>query len=132
MAAAFAGEDTARPSELRVQALELAERELTSYAPVLEASRLPKDDPRRTEKLDAALSDAADPPLEIARVAAEVEQRATGLATRGNRSLEGDANTAAELAGAARRAAARLVEINLSARADDPRSTEARQLRTKN
>jgi methenyltetrahydrofolate cyclohydrolase len=132
MAAAFAGEDTAHPSELRAQALALAERELTSYAPVLEASRLPKDDPTRTERLDQALSDAANPPLEIARVAAEVEQRATDLATRGNRSLEGDANAAAELAGAARRAAARLVEINLSAHTDDPRATEATQLRTKN
>jgi methenyltetrahydrofolate cyclohydrolase len=132
MAAAFAGEDTARPRELRARAMELAERELTSYAPVLEASRLPKDDPTRTERLDQALSDAANPPLEIARVAAEVEQRATDLASRGNRSLEGDANTAAELARAARRAAARLVQINLSAHADDPRATEATQLRTKN
>ena len=35
---------------------------------------------------------------------------------------------AAELAGAARRAAARLVEINLSARPEDPRLAEARQL----
>jgi methenyltetrahydrofolate cyclohydrolase len=130
MAAAFAGEDTAHPSELRARAMELAERELTSYAPVLEASRLPKGDPTRTEKLDAALSDAADPPLEIAHVAAEVEQLASDLAATGTRSLEGDANTAAELAGAARRAAARLVEINLSARADDPRLTEARKLGT--
>jgi methenyltetrahydrofolate cyclohydrolase len=112
--------------------MELAERELTSYGPVLEASRLPKDDPTRTERLDKALSDAANPPLEIARVAAEVEQRATDLASRGNRNLEGDASTAAELARAARRAAARLVEINLSAHADDPRATEATQLRTKN
>jgi len=132
MAAAFAGQDTARPRELRARALELAERELSSYAPVLEASRLPKDDPTRKELLDQALSEAANPPLEIARVAAEVEQRASDLATRGNRSLEGDANTAAELAGAARRAAARLVEVNLSAHTDDPRLTEARQLRTKN
>ena len=99
---------------------------------MLEASRLPKDDPTRKELLDQALSEAANPPLEIARVAAEVEQRASDLATRGNRSLEGDANTAAELAGAARRAAARLVEVNLSAHTDDPRLTEARQLRTKN
>lgn len=131
MAAAFAGEDTARPSELRARALELAERELTSYAPVLEASRLPKEDPTRTERLNQALSNAANAPLEIARVAAEVEQRATDLAAHGNRSLEGDANTAAELAGAARRAAARLVQINLSARTDDPRHAEARQLGTR-
>ena len=111
--------------------MELAELELTSYAPVLEASRLPKDDPTRTERLEHALSDAANPPLEIARVAAEVGGLASDLAATGNRSLEGDANTAAELAAAARRAAARLVEINLSAHADDPRLTEARKLGTR-
>src|SRR6185312_11634992 len=69
MAASFAGQDTARARELRARALELAEQELTAYAPVLEAMRLPKDDPTRTEKLGRALADAADSPLEIARVA---------------------------------------------------------------
>jgi formiminotetrahydrofolate cyclodeaminase len=125
MAAAFSEREV--PS-LREQALALAERELSSYAPVLEASRLPKDDPGRPERLDRALSDAADSPLEIARLAAKVEQLAGELAARGNRTLEGDANTAVELAAAARRAAARLVEINLSARPDDPRFAEAKRL----
>jgi formiminotetrahydrofolate cyclodeaminase len=128
MAASFAGQDTERARELRVRALELAEEELTAYAPVLEAVRLPKDDPTRAEKLDVALSNAADTPLEIARVAAEVAALASDLAARGNRTLEGDANTGAELARAACRAAARLAEINLSARPDDPRAAEAKQL----
>jgi formiminotetrahydrofolate cyclodeaminase len=128
MAASFAGQDTGRARELRARALELAERELSAYAPVLEAMRLPQDDPTRTEKLDSALSNAADSPLEIARVAAEVAAMAGDLAARGNRTLEGDANTGAELARAACRAAARLAEINLSARPDDPRLAEAKQL----
>jgi methenyltetrahydrofolate cyclohydrolase len=128
MAAAFAGRDTEQSRELRDRALELAQRELTAYGPVLDATRLPKEDPARTGKLDAALSDAADSPLEIAEVAAEVERIATDLAATGNRTLTGDANAAAELAGAARRAAARLVEINLSARPDDPRLARARKL----
>jgi formiminotetrahydrofolate cyclodeaminase len=125
MAAAFSDREV---PALRDQALALAERELTAYVPVLEAMRLPKDDPTRTGKLDAALSDAADSPLEIARLAAEVERLAGDLAAGGNHTLEGDANTAAELAGAARRAAARLAEINLSARPDDPRAAEAKRL----
>jgi formiminotetrahydrofolate cyclodeaminase len=108
--------------------LQLAEHELTAYAPVLEASRLPKEDPARAEKLDGALSDAADSPLEIARVAAEVAQLASELAATGNCSLEGDANAGAELARAACRAAARLVEINLAAHPDDPRLAQARKL----
>jgi formiminotetrahydrofolate cyclodeaminase len=125
MAAAFSERDV---PALRERALTLAERELTAYVPVLEATRLPKDDSTRAGKLDAALSAAAESPLEIARLAAEVEKLARDLSARGNRTLEGDANTAAELAAAARRAAARLVEINLSARPDDPRAAEAKQL----
>jgi formiminotetrahydrofolate cyclodeaminase len=128
MAAAFAGAETARAAELRARALKLAERELTAYIPVLEASRLPKDDPTRREKLDRALSDAADSPLEIARVASQVAGLAAELAATGNRTLEGDANTGAELARAACRAAVRLVEINLSSRPDDPRLAQARKL----
>jgi formiminotetrahydrofolate cyclodeaminase len=128
MAAAFAERDSERAGQLRVRALELGERELGAYVPVLEASRLPKDDPTRSEKLDAALSDAADSPLQIAELAAEVKQLATDLAATGNRSLEGDANAAAELAGAACRAAVRLVEINLATRPDDPRLAQARKL----
>ena len=128
MAAAFAERDAERAGRLRARALELGERELSAYAPVLEASRLPKDDPTRSEKLGAALSDAADSPLEIAQLAAEVEQLATDLEATGNRSLQGDANAAAELAGAACRAAVRLVEINLAKRPDDPRLAQARKL----
>jgi methenyltetrahydrofolate cyclohydrolase len=128
MAASFAGQDTGRARELRLRALELADEELTAYAPVLEAVRLPKDDPTRAERLDRALSDAAESPLEIARVAAEVAALASDLASSGNRSLEGDANAGAELARAACRAAGRLAEINLSARPDDPRLAEARRL----
>ncbi len=126
MAAAFSDREV---PALREQALALADRELSAYGPVLEAAQLPKDDPARAERLDSALSTAADSPLEIARLAAEVENLARDLAERGNRTLEGDANTAAELAGAARRAAACLVEINLSARPDDPRMAEAQRLR---
>ena len=128
MAAAFAGEDTGPARDLRARALELAERELTAYVPVLEAGRLPKDDPTRAEKLDRALSDAADSPLEIARTAAEVAQLATELVAKGKPSLVGDANAGAELARAACRASARLVEINLFAHPDDPRLAEARKL----
>jgi formiminotetrahydrofolate cyclodeaminase len=128
MAAAFAGESPERARELRARALELAEQELTAYGPVLEAVRLPKDNPERTDRLAAALSAAAESPLEISRVAAEVAELGEELAADGNVTLKGDANAGAELARAAARAAARLVEINLAASPDDPRLPEARQL----
>src|SRR6186997_3459888 len=45
-----------RARELRAQALELADRDLSSYAPVLEARRLPSGSPDRPERIEAALT----------------------------------------------------------------------------
>jgi formiminotetrahydrofolate cyclodeaminase len=117
-----------RAGELRAQALELAERELTVYAAVLDALRLPEDTPGRAERLDAALSDAADSPLAVARAAAEVAELAAEVARTGNRHLRGDAISGAVLAEAACAAAARLGEINLAGRRGDPRRAEAAEL----
>ena len=108
------GEVEARAEELRALALELAERELHTYQPVLEAARLPRDDRARAERLKAALAAAAEPPREIARAATEVAELAAEVAATGNRWLKGDAVTGELLADAARQAATRLVEINTS------------------
>ena len=93
-----------RAAELRAWALELAEADLGSYAPVLEAQRAGD-----LERLQRALEEASEVPLEIAALGSEVAELAAEL-TRG--SLEGDAAAAALLAEAATRAAARLVELN--------------------
>jgi formiminotetrahydrofolate cyclodeaminase len=118
----------ARAGELRAQALALAEEELQVYGAVLEVLREPAEEPGRAERLDAALSDAADSPLAIARAAAEVAEQAAEVAGSGNRHLRGDAVAGALLAEAACAAAARLAEINLAGRAGDPRRTEAAEL----
>jgi formiminotetrahydrofolate cyclodeaminase len=117
-----------RAGELRAQALELAERELTVYGAVLDALREREDAPGRAERLDAALSDAADTPLAVARAAAEVADLAAEVARTGNRHLRGDAISGAVLAEAACTAAARLAEINLTGRPGDPRREEAAEL----
>jgi formiminotetrahydrofolate cyclodeaminase len=117
-----------RAGELRAEALGLAERELTVYAAVLDVLRLPEDDPGRAERLDAALSDAADSPLAVARAAAEVAGMAAEVARTGNRHLRGDAISGAVLAEASCTAAARLAEINLVGRPGDPRREEAAEL----
>ena len=117
-----------RAAALRARAVELAEADLGSYAPVLEAQRLPADDPARAERLRAALSAASEVPLAIAEIGCEVAELAAELARGGRRSLEGDATAGALLAEAATRAAARLVELNLGAQPDDPRLTAARGL----
>jgi len=117
MAAAFASgrESVARRAgELRSRALELAETELHAFEPVLEALRLPRDDPERAGRVEAAQLTASESPLAIAGVAAELAELAADLIRTGNQNLAGDAITGALLAEAAAQAAARLVTINLT------------------
>jgi methenyltetrahydrofolate cyclohydrolase len=133
MAAAFTQDErftlvSDRAHQLRAEALGLAERDLDAYAPVLEASRLPKDDAEPGGRLLAALSTAAEPPLAVAEAAAEVASLAAVLARTGNPQLRGDAITGATLAEAACRAATSLVEINLARVPHDPRLARAAEL----
>jgi methenyltetrahydrofolate cyclohydrolase len=127
MAAAIArAHGAARARDLRMRALELAERELSSYEPVLAAARLPRDDPGRGPRLEAALSEASGPPLAIAEAAAETAELAAEVAAASSPSVRGDAVTGAVLAEAAAAAAASLVEINLSGRPGDEKLGRAR------
>ena len=132
MTASFApdrlGAEGTRAAELREQSLQLAERELHAYAPVLEALRLPPEDPRREDRLRAARSSAADSPLALARLGAELAELAAHASHSGNPSLRGDAITAVLLAEAACGAAATLVRINLSGQPEDSRRYEAYEL----
>jgi formiminotetrahydrofolate cyclodeaminase len=122
------GPTGARAAELRERSLGLAKAELSSYEPVLEALRLPRQDPERESRLRVARSGAAETPLALAGVAAEVSELAARAAGRGSRHLAGDVITAALLAEAACRAAAGLVDINLAEEPADPRRTEAAEL----
>jgi methenyltetrahydrofolate cyclohydrolase len=131
MAARFTAgrEDVAgEAGSLRARLLSLGERELSAYAPVLEAFALDGGDPDRETRLRAALSDAADSPLEIARAAAVVASLGAELAVTGNSNLTGDAITGVLLAEAACYAAAGLTEINLARVPSDPRLDEAAEL----
>ncbi|MBV9817224.1 MAG: cyclodeaminase/cyclohydrolase family protein [Solirubrobacterales bacterium] len=117
-----------RADALRGRALELAERELGSYQPVLEALALPIADPSREERLAAARSAASTAPLAIASVAAQLAGIAAEVMTSTSEHVIGDALVAAELAEGACRAATRLVEVNLAGVTDDPRLSEAAAL----
>ncbi|HET8977356.1 MAG TPA: cyclodeaminase/cyclohydrolase family protein [Solirubrobacteraceae bacterium] len=132
MAAGFeagpqAEERRARAAAMGSRALELADADLTSYEPVLQALRRPAGDAERAAALAAALSEAAGTPMGIAELGAEVAALAQGAADAGSRHLLGDCATAALLAEGACRAAAVLVEINLHG-TTDPRRTEAQAL----
>jgi formiminotetrahydrofolate cyclodeaminase len=117
-----------RAAVLRGQALELGDRDLRAYAPVLEAFALPGEDESRAARIAAARSDAADPPLEIAAAAAELAALGAGLVRRGNPHLTGDAITAVLIAEAACRSAVELVELNLDDAGDDERRRQAEDL----
>jgi formiminotetrahydrofolate cyclodeaminase len=101
-----AHEIAARADHLRHDALALASRDAQAYYAVLEA---------RGRRRAEALSAAADPPLAIAEVAAELATLAGRLARSGNPNLRGDALTGGILAEGAARATVALVEINLGA-----------------
>jgi formiminotetrahydrofolate cyclodeaminase len=113
-----------RAGALRGRALELAERELHSYEPVLAALRLPASDPDREARIASAMAAASTAPLAIASVAAQLAGIAAETVDGVSDQLVGEAVVASELAEGACRAAARLVQINLAGAPGDPRLTE--------
>ncbi|CAA9519440.1 MAG: hypothetical protein AVDCRST_MAG12-3689 [uncultured Rubrobacteraceae bacterium] len=138
MAARFSTEHLADADELaagadglRAEVVLLAPADAAAYGRVLDAYRTLRDDEEaRRRKIREALTEAADVPLSIAGIGAEVGGIAARLVEGGNPNLRGDAVTAALLAGAGVRAAATLVEINVSAGgADDGRLARAAELR---
>ena len=137
MAARFSADNLAdaetiadRAEELRNKVMPLAQADAAAYGRVLDAYRTPRDDDeKRRRRIREALSEAADVPLSIAEVGVEVAGNAARLVEEGNPNLRGDAMTAAALAKAGVRAAATLVEINVSAGgADDDRLSRVDQL----
>ena len=90
---------------LRARALRLAQEELGSYAPVLEA--------RDERERELALAAASEPPAQIAETAAEVAELGVEVASSASPAVRGDALTGVVLAEAAASAAFRLVEINV-------------------
>ena len=118
-----------KAEELRSRVMPLAQADAAAYGRVLDAYRTPHDDEEeRRRRIREALSEAADVPLSIAEVGAEVAGNAARLAEEGNPNLRGDAVTATVLAAAGVRAAATLVEINVSAGGADDRLPRVDQL----
>jgi formiminotetrahydrofolate cyclodeaminase len=115
-----------RAAALRNRALELADLDLESYGPVLDALTMDADDPRRPRAVAQALSGAAEVPFALAGIGAEVAALAAQVAELVGRHVVGDAAVAAVLAEAVCQAAAALVALNLAG-ATDERPTRAAQ-----
>jgi formiminotetrahydrofolate cyclodeaminase len=104
--------------KLRGRLLAAGDEDARAYARVISA--------RKGREHDRALDRASDPPLAITEGAAAVAERAAEVADAGDWSFTADAVVAGELAAAAARGCAQLVEANLAGDPDDPRPARAR------
>jgi len=111
-----------RAGELRPLVLALADEDVAAYGAVLAA----RGD---TARFREALAAAADPPLRIARCAAELCELAADAVANARGGVRGEALAAVALSNAAVSAALPLVELNLGGAPSDPRLREARELR---
>ncbi len=124
LSAGRAAELTQEAERIRGTAASLIDEDPRAYANVLKARRSRNDgqqDAAAAAGVAAALSAAADVPLQIVELAVPVSAIAATLAADGNQALRGDALTAGLLAQAAARAAACLVRINLTGAPGDAR-----------
>lgn len=120
----------AQAETLRARAEPLADLDAATYRAALDVRAKAKELPpeRRDWEIGEAFARAAEPPLEICRVAADVAELAAELALNGSPAIRADAVAAASLAAGVARGAVAMVEVNLTAVADDPRVAEARRL----
>ncbi len=120
----------ARTDELQGSAAPLGDLDGELYQALLTALRMPREpnSDARAQAVAMASSKAADVPMRVVQLAAEVAEMAAGLAESGNRNLRGDAAAAALLASAAADSSAILVAENLARMPDDPRLGSAASL----
>jgi len=123
-----AGGICAQTWALRVRLAGLAQADADDYGESLRILEGAKDIPaeRRDRTIAEALDRAAQTPLAIAETATDVVMVAFEARERVDPKVQADVEAAAALAASAAQAAARLVEVNLSATRDDPRVAQAR------
>jgi formiminotetrahydrofolate cyclodeaminase len=117
-----------RAETLRLRVAPLAQADAGAYQQVIEARALtnepdPKARESRRQAIRRALEGAADVPLKIAEIGADVAELAATVVERGNPNLRGDGVTAGLLAASGARSTAMLVGINVGDR--DERALQA-------
>jgi len=121
----------AQAESLRERALGLVDEDAEAYRRALEAQERPAADAsaeRRDYALGRALADAAEPPLRLARLAADVAELCAAVAASGEPRVQADAAAASAIAAGVARGARELVAVNLTAAAGDSRVAEADRL----
>jgi formiminotetrahydrofolate cyclodeaminase len=112
-----------RAGELAAEAVGLGDADAVAYGAVIEAMRMDTDDPARAERVRSALSLAAEPPLRLAALGADVAELASKVVIGGRSSVRGDAIAGVLLAESACAGASALVAIDIAA--SDPRVAQA-------
>jgi len=132
MAARISGDPgvAAQADALRARAAPLVREDSEVYADALSVrERTAALEPEQRDwAIGRAFAAAAEPPLELARVAADVAELAAELAGSGDQRVRADAVAAAALAAGAARGAVALVAANLTALPDDERIVEVQRL----
>jgi formiminotetrahydrofolate cyclodeaminase len=116
-----------RAFKLRLRAIELAQADTAAYQHILAARRQPAG-PDRTRRVREALAAAADPPLAIAEIAAELAGLAADAAGLARGGVRGEAAAAAILADAAAAACPPMLHLDLASQPADPRLARGDQL----
>ncbi|HWV86360.1 MAG TPA: cyclodeaminase/cyclohydrolase family protein [Capillimicrobium sp.] len=116
-----------RAAQLREQALDLAEEDAVAFRGVMAVMRR-RDEPGHGQRLREALAEAADPPMRIVELAAEVASLAADATQDARGGVRGEAITAVTLAESVVRAGGPILSLNLAGSKDDPRITRAAEL----
>ena len=97
---------------LRGRLLDCVEKDAAALAPLAKAYAIPKDDPQRAETLEACLTAAAAPPMEVLELTGRTVELLRGFADMGSPIAVSDAAVGAALALAALRGAEINVRVN--------------------
>jgi formiminotetrahydrofolate cyclodeaminase len=122
----------AQAESLRERAAQLVDEDAEAYARALEARAADADETAKQEQRDWSLglvtAAAAEPPLQLARLAADVAELCAAAGQRVEPRVHADVSAAAVLAAAVARGARELVATNLTALPGDARVEEADRL----
>ena len=108
----------AKAEALRADFVALIDADVEAFEPLSKAYGIPKDDPSRSEVMEAALKRAAEPPMVILHKCVKAFELVEEYAAKGSALAISDAGCAAALAIAAMKAAALNVRINTKSMTD--------------
>jgi formiminotetrahydrofolate cyclodeaminase len=109
----------AAASDLRGRLLDAVEEDSAAFDALMEAFRLPEDDPERAAAIQNSTIHATDVPLNVARLALDAMQLAEQVARQGNKNAATDAAVSVLMGLAAVEGAALNVRVNVAGLKDD-------------